>query len=234
MLRIHEVATLTGITKRTLQYYDEIGLLCPIKTDIGYRLYDSNNLDDLQQIPLKDISSIMSSPSFDRKKSLINHKRMLEKKRISISKMIDTLDKTLKSMEGGIEMSSKEKFEGFDFSSNDPNEKEARAKWGDDAVDESQNKLKGNEKEMSEEMNRIYRKLANIRHLDPASAQAQEAISEWFIFLNRIGTYSLDAFEGLGEMYVEDERFKNNIDKFGVGLASFMRTAMKVYAKNNK
>lgn len=52
--------------------------------------------------------------------------------------------------------------------------------------------------------------------------------------LNKIGTYSLEAFEGLGELYVTDERFTENIDKFGKGLAKFMRDAMKIYAKKNR
>ena len=87
---------------------------------------------------------------------------------------------------------------------------------------------------MSEEMNKIYWELSAIRHLAPESKEAQAAIGKWFDFLNRIGSYSLDAFEGLGKMYVEDERFKNNIDNFGEGLSIFMKDSMKIYAKNNK
>jgi DNA-binding transcriptional MerR regulator len=242
MLRIKEVAELAGISKRTLQYYDDIGLLCPFKTESGYRLYDRGHLDDLQQIlffrelgfPLKDISKLMGNPSFEHGDALKKHRKMLEKKQNRIGKIIATIDKTLKNIKGGCVMSDNEKFEGFDFSSNNSHEKEAREKWGDKSVDETKGRLKRNKKEMSKEMNDIYRKLATIRHLDPESDEAQRAIGEWFSFLNSIGSYSLDAFEGLGKMYVEDERFTNNIDKFGVGLAAFMKDAMKVYAKNNK
>ena len=52
-------------------------------------------------------------------------------------------------------------------------------------------------------------------------------------FLNKMGNYSLEAFAGLGEMYVADERFTKNIDQFGEGLSVFMRDAMKVFAANN-
>jgi len=242
MLKIKEVAELAGISKRTLQYYDDIGLLCPNKSESGYRLYDSGHLNDLQQIlffrelgfPLKDISCLMGDSSFEHGDALKKHRRMLEKKQDRLGKMIATIDKTLKCIEGGYAMSDKEKFQGFDFESKDTNEKESRNKWGDEAVDETRDRIKGNEKEMSEGMNQIYRKLASIRHLSPESDEAQDAIGEWFSFLNRIGTYSLEAFEGLGEMYVEDERFTNNIDKFGKGLAAFMKDAMKVYAQSNK
>ena len=82
-------------------------------------------------------------------------------------------------------------------------------------------------------MNRIYFNLAELRGTDPASEEAQAAIGDWYTFLNKIGNYSLEAFAGLGEMYVADERFTKNIDKFGEGLAVFMRDAMKVYAEEN-
>lgn len=59
-------------------------------------------------------------------------------------------------------------------------------------------------------------------------------IKEWFDYLNKFGEYSLEAFKNLGQMYVDDERFTNNIDKFGEGLAMFMRDAMTIYADTNK
>lgn len=87
---------------------------------------------------------------------------------------------------------------------------------------------------MAERMNDIYRDLATMRDTDPASQEAQQAIATWYEYLNEMGTYSLDAFAGLGEMYVSDERFKNNIDQFGDGLAAWMHEAMRAYAEQNK
>ena len=83
-------------------------------------------------------------------------------------------------------------------------------------------------------MNDIYEQLARVRHLEPTSEEVQAAIHEWYVLLNEIGTYSLDAFAGLGQMYVADERFTKNIDQFGEGLAAFMCTAMGVYARKRK
>jgi len=85
-------------------------------------------------------------------------------------------------------------------------------------------------------MNAIYRKLSVIKNASPGSDEAQAAIKEWFDFLNHNTShhYSLDAFKGLGRMYVEDERFTNNINKFGDGLAEFMCDAMAIYADKNK
>ncbi len=76
-LKINEVAKLTGITVRTLHYYDAIGLLKPSQiTEAGYRLYDENNLSELQQIlffkelnfPLNEIKEIMTNSQYDKRK----------------------------------------------------------------------------------------------------------------------------------------------------------------------
>mgnify|MGYP001119511789 CR=1 FL=1 len=242
MLKVKQVAELAGISIRTLHHYDEIGLLEPSKTESGYRLYSSADLDNLQQIlffreldfPLKEIKKIMNDTSFDSEQALRRHRKMLVEKSVQINKMIKTIDKTLKYRKGEINMSNKEKFTGFDFSKDNSYEKEARERWGDKVVNESNKNIKGREKQIADEMNEIYHELAKIRHLSPDSSEAQTAINKWYNFLNKIGDYSLEAFEGLGQIYVADERFTKNIDKFGDGLAKFMCDAMKVYARKNK
>ncbi|KAF0818154.1 Transcriptional regulator, MerR family [Bacillus sp. ZZV12-4809] len=241
-MKVKEVAELVGISVRTLHHYDEIGLLTPDETtEAGYRVYSDENLETLQQIlffkelgfPLKKIKEIIDSPSFDREEALImQHKMLLEKKR-RLEKMIGTIEKTIQHSKGEIQMSKQEKFEGFDFSHN-PYEQEARERWGDKAVDEANEKAKNMTAFDQERFNDIYRSLASIRHLSPDSKDAQEGIKEWYQFLNKLGNYSLDAFKGLGQMYVDDERFTKNIDKFGEGLAQFMCDAMAVYADKNK
>ena len=79
MMTVNEVSKLAGVSIRTLQYYDKIGLLHPTGyTDAGYRLYDDADLERLQHIllfrelefPLKDIKMIVNSPDFDRSKAL--------------------------------------------------------------------------------------------------------------------------------------------------------------------
>jgi DNA-binding transcriptional MerR regulator len=246
-MKVKEVADLVGISVRTLHYYDEIGLLTPEETtESGYRLYSDENLETLQQIlffkelgfPLKKIKEIINSPSFDRHEALVLQQKMLLEKRKRLDKMIATIEKTIQHMKGEIQMTNKEKFEGFDFSHN-PYEQEARELWGDEAVDKANAKLGNMTKEeqeaMSKEMNSIYQKLASLRNGSPESDEAQAAIKEWYDFLNNnFGNYSLEAFKGLGQMYVDDERFTKNIDQFGEGLAKFMRDAMAVFADKNK
>ncbi|MRG87335.1 MerR family transcriptional regulator [Salinibacillus xinjiangensis] len=245
-MKVKEVAELVGISVRTLHHYDSIGLLSPEKTtDAGYRIYSEQDLETLQQIlffkelgfPLKKIKEIIESPSFDREEALALHRQMLMDKREQLDQMISTIDKTIKHMKGETQMSNQERFKGFDFSHN-PYEQEARELWGDKAVNDSNTKIekmsKSEQKALGEKFDEIYKELAAIRHLAPDSEAAQKGIKVWFDYLNEIGHYSLDAFKGLGQMYVDDERFTKNIDQYGEGLAVFMRDAMAVFADQNK
>lgn len=117
-------------------------------------------------------------------------------------------------------MTKEEKFQGFDFSSK-LYEEEARRRFGEKAVEEVNETIhhvsKSEQKDLEERINIIFRPLADVRHLAVTEKDVQALIESWWQELNEIGAYSLDAFEGLGEMYVEDERFTNNIDQFGKG-----------------
>ena len=91
MRTVKQVSDLTGISVRSLHYYDEIGLLKPSRvTEAGYRLYDEEDIKTLQQIlffkeldiPLKEVKKIMSSPYFDKVEALKNHKKLLDRKSV--------------------------------------------------------------------------------------------------------------------------------------------------------
>ena len=137
-MKVKEVAELVGVSVRTLHHYDQIGLLTPKETtDSGYRLYSEEDLEKLQQIlffreldfSLKEIKTIINSPSFNRQEALILQRKMLIEKRNKVDKMIETIDKTIKHMMGEIKMSNEERFEGINFRLNQY-EQEARMRWG--------------------------------------------------------------------------------------------------------
>ena len=90
MKTVKDVAEISGVSIRTLRYYDEIGLLKPTQiTEAGYRLYDNKALEKLQEIlffreleiPLVEIKNIMENPNYDKEKILATQKALLEKKR---------------------------------------------------------------------------------------------------------------------------------------------------------
>ena len=105
MKTVSEVSRLTGISARTLHYYDEIGLFMPSqKNEAGYRLYDDKALETLQlilffrefDIPLKQIRSVMENPSLDRNQILRMQREMLVAKRNRIERLISSVDDALK------------------------------------------------------------------------------------------------------------------------------------------
>lgn len=105
MRTVKEISKLTGISVRTLHYYDEIGLLKPTnKSEAGYRLYDDKTLESLQQIlffrefdiSLKEIKAVMDNPSLDKNQILQMQREMLVAKRERMERLIDNIDTILK------------------------------------------------------------------------------------------------------------------------------------------
>lgn len=150
------LARLSGISARTLRYYDTIGLLHPGRvTEAGYRLYGKEQVDRLQQVlfyrelcmPLSDIGGILDAPGFDRETALRAHLNALTAERDRLAILIDTLQTTIKHKEAGTTMNDKEKFEGFKREAVAKNEEkygaEIREKYGDEAIDASSAKLMG-------------------------------------------------------------------------------------------
>lgn len=131
-------------------------------------------------------------------------------------------------------MKSKEKFEGFDFKNN-PYKEEAEKLYGEKVVNASNYYIKslglnGQEK-LKKEFNNLFTSLSKLKNEDPKSKTSIKAMEEMHSFFNKnFGYhYSLEAFKSLGQMYVEDEWFKNNIDKFSLGLAKYLSQAMAHY-----
>jgi len=245
-MNANEVATMTGVSVRTLHHYDKIGLLCPSRNEENsYREYSDGDLDRLQQIlffkecgfSLARIGQLLSSPAFDRQKAFDLQKKYLLHEKERINAMLDTLNKSMKAMKGEITMSQAEKFGGFDFSNN-PYEDEARRLWGDEAVNQSNAKIaalsKDEQDAIAKGMDDLFIELAKLRKENPASEASQAAIDKMYRHFNQnFGyQYTLEAFAGVGQMYVSDSRFTENIDKYGEGLSAFLAEAMSIYTKS--
>ena len=108
MMTIKEMSELSGVSARTLRYYDEIGLFHPTgKSDAGYRLYDETSLETLRSIlyfremdiPLNSIKEIINNPALDKYHVLEMQKKMLESERNRLNRLIDSIDAALKGAE---------------------------------------------------------------------------------------------------------------------------------------
>lgn len=107
MKTVKDMAEITGVSIRTLRYYDEIGLLKPTElTESGYRLYDNKALEKLQEImffreleiPLMDIKKIMDSPNYDKEQALLAQKTLLEQKRNRLNGIIELITDVMKGV----------------------------------------------------------------------------------------------------------------------------------------
>ncbi len=244
-MKISEVAKLTGVTVRTLHYYDEIGLLKPGEvTETGYRVYSSTDLETLQQIlffreldfPLNDIREIMGNPTYDREHTLQKHKELLMQKRNRIDGLIALVEKTLK---GENDMS----FQQFDTTEIEKiREKyatEAKQRWGDNsAYAEYEKKASGYDdaqwRMLDGEGAAILSEFGHNRHLDPTSRKAQALVKKWQAYITtNYYNCTTPILSCLGQMYVGDERFTQNIDKFGAGTANFIAEAIEVYCRGD-
>ncbi|MEA5042898.1 MAG: MerR family transcriptional regulator [Oscillibacter ruminantium] len=238
-MKINEVAKRTGITVRTLHYYDQIGLLKPSRiTEAGYRLYDRESLAVLQQIlffreldfPLQEIREIMENPGYNRQEALEKHRELLVKKRERLNGLIGLVDKTLK---GESEMS----FQEFDKTEietmREQYAKEVRDRWGDTpAFQEEQKKTARYDgakwNAVNDEGAALMRAFAEHRDESPSDGAAQELVRQWREYITENFYHCTDEIlAGLGAMYVSDPRFTENIDKNGPGTAAFMAKAIE-------
>ena len=241
---------MSGVSARTLRYYDEIGLLEPVRIESsGYRIYGEDELDTLQQIlfyrelgfSLDEIKSILYATDFDMGKSFERHLAELCKKRERLDLLINNVTKSMSAMKGETTMTDKEKFEGFKQSLINENEQkygsEIRAKYGDKSVDASNAKLKGLTREQYDESERLrhaYEEKLKLAHDEgnPAGEPAQAACDlhrQWLSVFHP--AYNKQYHKGLGEMYVSDERFKATYEKIAPGCAEFFCDAINVYCE---
>mgnify|MGYP003289530133 CR=1 FL=1 len=241
-MQIKEFADFTGVSVRTLHYYDEIGLLKPayVENSTGYRYYDEVCLERMQEIlfyreldfPLKNICELLSSPGYNKQEALEQQKRLLVLKKERLERLIDALDKAEK---GEYVMTA---FENKEYEETRKQyEEEAKKRWGGtDAYKEHQEKTKGYSKEKWQEANAgldvIFEEFANCK-ADGATPDSQEARA----LVEKLQNYITEQYytctdailAGLGQMYVADERFRKNIDKHGEGTAAFVSEAIKKY-----
>ena len=240
MMTVHEVSRLAGVSIRTLQYYDRIGLLHPAEyTDAGYRLYDDAALKTLQQIllfrelefPLKDIQRILQSPFFDRLHALDQQIALLELKKEHLDNLIN-LAREIKTT--GVK--TRMDFSAFDTKKMEEYTAKAKEAWGNtQAYQEYEQKTKGQTKaealEVSRQMLDIFAEFGKIRNGDPASPEAQALVRKLQDFISaHYYTCTDHILSGLGKMYAAGGEMTGNIDGCGgEGTAVFASQAISVY-----
>lgn len=240
-LTVKDVSELTGVSVRTLHYYDEIGLLKADRSRAGYRLYTDTDLVRLQQVligrslglALEDIRRTLDDPNFDAPAALRRQRDQLLARVSETHRMIASIDATLKHLNTKDEMmSKKDMFDGFEP---EKYEAEAKERWGNtDAYKESARRTKKyGEKDwaaIKAETNAIFADAAaamkkGVKSDGPEARALAERhrqhTERWFY------PCSTAMHVNLADMWEADDRFKANIDKHGEGLTAWLAAAVR-------
>lgn len=236
-MQIQEFARLSGVSVRTLHYYDQIGLLRPavVYEQTGYRFYDEASLLRMQEIlfyreldfPLKSILEILSSPHYNKEEALMEQKELLTLKKERLERLIGAIDGALK---GENVMSA------FENSKMEQYMEQAKERWGkSEAWQEFEVKSAGRtvetEKDLSEQLMDIFAQLGALRDQAPDSEPVQQIVAglQQFITANYY-TCTKEILRNLGQMYTAIGSMKDNIDaRGGVGTAELAARAIEIY-----
>lgn len=239
MMTVNEVSKLTGVSIRTLQYYDKIGLLNPTDyTESGYRLYDDTALEKLQQIllfkelefPLKEVKSIISSPEFDRNKALEQQITLLTLKKEHLENLID--------FARGIKMIGVKTmdFSAFDTRKMDEYAKRAKEQWGNSAEykefeEKAQNWTSEDEQMMAKDFMQLFVEFGELKNEKPGDSKVQDQVKKLQDYITEYFYKCTDEIlSSLGQMYGGGGEFTDNINAVGgVGTAEFTAEAIQIY-----
>ena len=239
MMTVKQVSDLTGVSIRTLQYYDKTGLLSPAAyTEAGYRLYDDTALERLQQIllfrelefSLKDIKAILDSPDFDRNKALQQQIELLELKKQHLEDLI--------SFARGIKLLGVRavNFSAFDTSKLDEYAKRAKEQWGNtpeykELKEKESKRTPEEEQQLMERFMSLFAEFGELKGGSPESEEAQAMVKKLQSFITEHFYNCTDKIlAGLGKMYAGGGEISENIDKVGGrGTADFAAAAIEVY-----
>ena len=241
MMTVNEVSKLTGVSIRTLQYYDKIGLLKPAEyTQAGYRLYEDTALEKLQQIllfkelefSLKEIKEIISRKDFDRNKALKQQIDLLTLKKEHLENLIN--------FARGIEFIGVKTmdFSAFDTKKIDEYSKRAKEQWGNSEAyrefeEKSKDRTKEDEQDIMKEFMKIFAEFGELKSMQPDAKEVQEQVCKLKDYITKhFYNCTDDILMCLGKMYAGGGEFTQNIDSVGgEGTAEFTAEAIRIYCK---
>ncbi|MGI6381482.1 MAG: TipAS antibiotic-recognition domain-containing protein [Anaerolineae bacterium] len=241
---VGQLASMAGVSVRTLHHYDEIGLLTPTaRSESGYRLYGEDDLYRLQQVllyremglPLREIGRILDGPSFDQMRALEQHRENLRRQAARLERLLRTVERTIRKLEGeDMPLDDKELYAGFKEEDVERIKRESRERYGDRAVDDSIKRIKGMGKAgweaLQSEMGAVTCALVPFMDRDPGDAEVQALIARHHAVIEQFYEAPAERYAGLADLYVSDPDFRAHYDQYREGLADFLSDAMMHYA----
>ncbi len=246
MRTVGEVASVAKVTVRTLHHYDRIGLVRPSgRTEAGYRLYDVADLERLQLVRfyrelgfgLDEIGDLLDAPDFDRGAALRQQRELLTEEVVRHERMIAAIDAALEAHEGGTTMSDETLFEVFGDELREW-QAEAEDRWSEtDAYRASRRRTADHTaedwQELKEESEAIMDRIAEVYRsgLAADTAEAMDAVEAHRRQISERFYECSHAMQvELGEMYVQDPRFTATYEAIEMGLATWVRDAIRANA----
>ncbi|MCX6217993.1 MerR family transcriptional regulator [Spirosoma sp.] len=247
---VKKLAKLAGVSVRTLHHYDRLGLLKPsIRTEARYRLYGDKELIRLQQIlfykeldfSLTEIRAVLDGPDFNVLNALESHKQALKSRQKRLETLLVTIDKTILTLKGErVMLTNEELYKGFP--KGDVYRKEAIEKYGNQVVEESEEKLRRmgapDFTKLKADQQEIAQALAAMLHLSPTSEAVQQQIARHYANIRSFWGESVcqsrnmaDAYKGLAQLYIDDPRYTIRNGQTNPEYAAFLNKAMVYFAE---
>lgn len=244
---VNKLAKLSGVSVRTLHFYDEIGLLKPAYYgENNYRYYEEEQLLMLQQIlffreldlPLNEIQRIINSDDFDKIETLNSHRQILEKGLDRAKTLLNTIDKTISHLRGKVKMSDIEMYDGFDPKKQQEYEKyllengTITQKQIDDSWKNVKHWKKNDWEKLKKDGDEINKALvAAIKaRLLPSSAEVQKLIRRHHAWVKHFWTPTKETYIGLGQLYLDHPDFRGFYKAYHPELVEYLVEAMKIFA----
>ncbi len=253
---VKRLSALSGVTVRTLHFYEEAGLLKPAYYgENGYRYYEERELLQLQQIlffkelgfTLKQIQKVMGRSEFDQLAALHTHKNALVREWKKIGQLIKTVDKTINHLEGKKKMQEKDIFYGFNLWAKGKGSesyyigdatkpygptKEAEAILLENIKDEGKQRTQAEYEEIERESKGIMSKMAQLleKGLKPTSVEVQKLIKKHHTFAGRFHAAPKAVYKAYAQLYRAHPEYRKQLDPFHPKLAEFMAEAMEFFA----
>lgn len=246
---VNKLAKLSGVSPRTLRFYDEIGLLKPaFYGDNKYRYYEEEQLLMLQQIlffrelgfPLDDIQRIISSDDFDKIEALNAHKSILQKNLESTTVLIRTIDKTISYLRGNAIMSEQEMYAGFDPKKQQEYENYLLDKkvLTESEIHKFHEKVKHWKKEDWERHKDHGDEITNAflatlqKGLKPSDPEVQSIVLRHHNWVKPFWTPSKKSYIELGELYKNHPDFRKFYETYDPALIDYIFDAIQFFAEN--
>jgi DNA-binding transcriptional MerR regulator len=245
---VKQVAAISGVSVRTLHFYDEAGLLKPAYHGAnGYRFYEEPQLLSLQQIlfyrelgfELKEIKRILGRKDFERIAALESHRKVLRKNLARTRKLIETIDKTIEHLKGKTKMETKELFAGFDVEEQARHERYLIERFGEgmrDSIAQSKARVKEWKKADWEKSGAAFNAIcqdlvaAMQRGQTAESSAVQKVIRRHYKWLKQFWTPNRESYTGHSQMMVNSQ-LRKAYESHHPALPEFAAAAMKALAE---